>query len=200
VIALATPPPIVSFVGASETAGFGLAQGDPAYPEILARRCSFVAAVDGQVNTRVIFRPLPPGSFARILFVSQFDAVPTPAVEDLAGWLRPNERTIMVEAPLISAARGEDIAYYQRRLYDVLDQVSSTTGAIIILLHQPKHSEEYTQADGLHPNERGQEYIADALEPALQMLHLCKSQSTLQAPRTLSTKGHVAGLNKYRDV
>lgn len=171
-IAAATPAPIVSFVGASETSGFGLARGELAYPDILARRCSFVAAVDGQINKRVIFRSLTLAGSARVIFVSQFDAAPTPTVEDLARWLQPGHATIVVEAPLISDEH-DDLAYYQQRFYHALEQVSSISGASVVLLRAPIPKNQYTQADGLHPNERGQKFIADALEPALRARGLC---------------------------
>jgi lysophospholipase L1-like esterase len=176
VISIATTAPIVSFVGASETAGFGLAPDESAYPEILARRCSFVARVDGEVNRRVLFRVLPQSnSEALVLFVSQLDAFPTPATDDVLKWLRPGQPTIIVEAPALSKDESGDVGFYQQRLYDILDQAAARVGASVILLHFPPNPAVFMEPDGLHPNERGQIYIADALQPVLKAIRLCRN-------------------------
>jgi hypothetical protein len=172
--ALAATQPIVSFVGASETAGFGLGRNETAYPEILARRCSFAVDVDGEANKPVVLRPLHTRGSAVVLFVSQFDALPPASFEEIAHWLAPVRNAIIVEAPPISGGPSDMLARYQRNLYAVLRRVAAQDGATIIPLHFPDDVGEFTEADRLHPNWRGQVLIADALEPALEAKGLCR--------------------------
>jgi lysophospholipase L1-like esterase len=173
----------VTFVGASETAGYGLRAGEQAYPAILQQRCGFVARVDGEVNKPVLFRPMlsPPGSTI-VYFVSQFDAYLQPTSDSIKEWLMGARRRkmILVEAPLLPDAAGI-LALYQRRFYRELEQAASQTGVTVVLLSFPEDVESYVQADSLHPNERGEIFIADTLEPRLKTMHLCQKEAGSQS-------------------
>jgi len=165
---------VVRFMGASETAGYGLRDGEPAYPAILERRCGFVARVDGEPNKPVLFRTIKSTGSGVVYFVSQFDAYLQPTEGDLKGWLATagRAREIVLEAPLLPDTDGV-IAAYQRRFYRNMDKAATEEGAITVLLRLPAEAGAYLQADGLHPNERGQLLIADTLEPRLIAARLC---------------------------
>ena len=150
--------PHVVFIGASETAGYGLRPGHP----IVLRRVVSPSSTD-----------------ATVVFVSQFDAeVPAPsgALTEWLMTLTSKMPLLIVAAPLLSefGMHAPTLAANQTAFYQRLTMAAAATDASLSIMSLPKGPRTYLLRDGLHPNERGQMFIARLVERWLASRGLCR--------------------------
>ena len=172
--------PIVVFMGASETAGYGLPRKDLSFPSIVARRCGIIARVSATPNVPTLLRKLSVTSSttATVLTLSFIDAyVPAP-VGALRRWLRRYTNaapTLVLTTPLVSAfgTRAPTLLSMQRQLYRRVASAAKTLHATLLPIGMPAHPARYLQRDGIHPNARGARIIAHLVIPLLRSKGLC---------------------------
>ncbi len=172
--------PVVLFLGASETAGYGLPSGAWAFPHLIAVRCGIDARVSATPDVPTLLRSpkIPPNVAAIVITLSFIDTgVPAP-VGAVRRWLARSTSTaptLVMTAPSIGALgmRAPTLAGKQRRLYERLDVAARTDGAARISMAVPTPRERYLQRDGIHPNARGDRLIARLVESWLRRRGLC---------------------------
>ena len=180
----------VLFIGTSLTAGLGL-NPDSAYPQLVQEKIESAhlpfdvvnAGVSGETTAGLLRRLdwLLKGSFDVVV-------VETGANDGLRGTpvatVRENLRTILSR---IRAARPQARVLlvqmeappnlgpeYTRAFHDLYANVAKETGATLIpfLLQDIAGIRDLNQADGIHPNQRGEHIVADnvwrSIEPVLR--------------------------------
>ncbi|NNM93745.1 MAG: hypothetical protein HKL92_10425 [Candidatus Eremiobacteraeota bacterium] len=175
--------PIVFFLGASETAGYGLPSSALAFPYLVARRCGVTARASATPDVPTLLRSpkIPPNSAAIVLTLSFIDAeVPAP-IGTVRRWLARYSSaapTLVMTTPSIGALgmRAPTLAGKQHRLYARLDAAARTDRAVRISMTMPTPRERYLQRDGIHPNARGDRLIARLVESWLQRQGLCNAR------------------------
>lgn len=172
----------VYFIGASETAGYGLRSGTPAYPGIISARCQVRAEVRARSGQPVVMRSEPTWhARAIVLLISQFDAEIPLTDADMERWLYAYARrapTLIVEAPYIdkTGIDAPTLAAQQHAFYARVERVALRWGVSHILLHIPQPVAAFLQRDGIHPDARGQRLIAEEITPWFQTHLLCPNE------------------------
>ncbi len=181
--------PIVYFLGASETAGYGLSSSALAFPYLVARRCGVTARVSATPDVPTLLRSpkIPPKAAAIVLTLSFIDTeVPAP-LGTIRRWLARYASaapTLVMTTPSIGALgmRAPTLAGKQHRLYVRLDAADR---AASVSMPVPTPRERYLQRDGIHPNGRGDRLIARLVESWLQRQGLCSARRASRCTWTI---------------
>ncbi len=169
----------VGFYGASETASFGLDSDEEGFPALSSSRCGLRPIINAAVGIPILRRLPQPYSNARanIVFISPFDAADLPETDRLDSWLRAlsTEPTLILESPLAPEIGMSDalILREQRDLYEKIGMAATKDHIDEIRLEARGDQETLLQADGLHPNKRGHEFISSLIVGWLSSRHLC---------------------------
>lgn len=172
--------PIVFFMGASETAGYGLPSVASAFPHLVAVRCGIVAIVSATPNVPTLLRQ--PTNLAHaggvVMVISFIDAyVPAPrgTVRRWLGSFVSAAPTLIMTTPPIGemGVDAPTLALKQRRLYARIDRDARANHAAHISLALPAPPTRFLQRDGIHPNALANRLIARRVEAWLGSKRLC---------------------------
>ncbi|HUY11899.1 MAG TPA: hypothetical protein VMV73_06525 [Candidatus Dormibacteraeota bacterium] len=121
---------------------------------------------------------IPVGTAAIVITLSFIDAsVPAP-LGAVRTWLRRYTNaapTLVMTAPTVTSLglHAPTLAGMQRELYRRVGAAARTLHATLLPIGVPKDPVRYLQPDGMHPNERGERYIARRVLSWLRQQRFC---------------------------